>query len=509
MLEGRKYTACGPPEWARLWLALALIGMVAGSLAPFQITTSWPEIRQNAGELNSWDMVIFTAWHGFIPHFAGYFIIGFLSVLAHGNDVKGRFLSVGVMLITSIFVIECLQLFAGRHARFSDLFLNIGGILSGFGFMLGSPAGRRFRTWYCENGIGFSKVINSLIFVTTLMFWWGCGLRPVFGAPRMEWDPAFPLVLGGELKCPRPWTGEIRFVGIYGGALGEAEIKEMHRRRVNDGLATVTERCPLLLAYDFQNTSDWKVIEPGGALKPDGLELSGISEGMLDEVNGLRFSGMDPVRTAGPASALTEKISAAEAFSLEVWIRSLNPDQSGPARIVGVSGSPFFRNFTLGQDGGNLVFRVRNEVNGDNGTLEQLVASEVIDGSVQHVVCVYDKGVSEIYIEGVRVGDKVDLRDPGQYFPLGGRTLTGKIFIAVILIIGAAFPLASFFKNGFETGFSSFDAGVGAITTVIAMTPYLLLGVSDDGLQRSGLFLGLFIVVFAVTFPLLKRYICR
>jgi VanZ family protein len=506
-MKGDNYRQPEDPVWARLWLALVLIGMAAASLTPFRIINSWAEIRLNMEELNSLGLGTPTDLFEILLHFAGYFFVGNLVVLAHRGDVKRQFLSVVLIVIAGIFAIECLQVLAGRHARFSDLVWNIGGFLTGFGFMLGSSAGLRFRTWYREKGIRFSKAINALICVATLMFWWGCGMRPAFGAPRMDWDPSFPLVMGGELTEPRPWIGEIRFVGIHRGALGEEEIGDIHRHRVGDGLAEVSKRCPQLLAYSFQNTPVGKAIEPDGVLKSEGLELQGVSERMLNGGNGLRFSGTNLVRTTGPASKIAETISAAEAFSLEVWFRSLNLDQSGPARIVGVSGGPLYRNFTLAQDGRNLVFRVRNQLNGENGALEQLVATGVVDGSVQHVVCVYDRGVSGIFIEGVRIGDKVDLRDPGQYFPLGGRTATGKIFIALFLVCGIAIPLASFSKNDFEKRLSSFDAGVGAITGVIAMAPYLSLGVSEESLQRSGLFLVIFVVVFVVAYPLLKRCI--
>ena len=59
-------------------------------------------------------------------------------------------------------------------------------------------------------------------------------------------------------------------------------------------------------------------------------------------------------------------------FTLCVTVASHRRKQVGPARIVTLSGGTNRRNFTLGQEGENLVFRLRTPLAGDNGTPPEL-----------------------------------------------------------------------------------------------------------------------------------------
>src|SRR3546814_2328032 len=45
-------------------------------------------------------------------------------------------------------------------------------------------------------------------------------------------------------------------------------------------------------------------------------------------------------------------------------LRSAAPDQSGPARILGMSLDPLLRNSTVAEERGDVVFRIRTDRNG-------------------------------------------------------------------------------------------------------------------------------------------------
>src|SRR5688572_27217610 len=67
-------------------------------------------------------------------------------------------------------------------------------------------------------------------------------------------------------------------------------------------------------------------------------------------------------------------------FSLELRLRPGSQSQSGPARIFTISADPLHRNLTVGQDGRNLVIRLRTPASDLNG-LPPIVVPGVMDTS--------------------------------------------------------------------------------------------------------------------------------
>ena len=88
----------------------------------------------------------------------------------------------------------------------------------------------------------------------------------------------------------------------------------------------------------------------------------------------------------------------------EVTIEAVvSPDtleQDGPARIVTFSADTGSRNFTLGQEGGTLVLRVRTPRTGGNGTNPELTLCDVRAGVPQHVLVTYRPGRLRAYLDG-------------------------------------------------------------------------------------------------------------
>jgi Concanavalin A-like lectin/glucanases superfamily len=91
-------------------------------------------------------------------------------------------------------------------------------------------------------------------------------------------------------------------------------------------------------------------------------------------------------------------------LTLVVWMRPDNLEQSGPARIVTYSQSPASRNFTLGQIGNTLTFRLRTPASGINGVSPALYTGPVLSlSNTSFVAAVYDGRVSRLYVDGKRV----------------------------------------------------------------------------------------------------------
>jgi VanZ like family len=71
--------------------------------------------------------------------------------------------------------------------------------------------------------------------------------------------------------------------------------------------------------------------------------------------------------TAPPPHDWLEAAREAESLEISLTVRPLAPAQSGPARIFTISRDTHLRNLTIGQDGGDLVVRLRTEDTDLNG----------------------------------------------------------------------------------------------------------------------------------------------
>jgi hypothetical protein len=93
----------------------------------------------------------------------------------------------------------------------------------------------------------------------------------------------------------------------------------------------------------------------------------------------------------GPASDLARRLRKTNAFSLLVHCATDSMDQDGPARIVSNSVSPWLRNFTLGQQGSDLIFRLRTPGTSLNGyPFELRVPGVFSDRNPSDILVTYD-----------------------------------------------------------------------------------------------------------------------
>ncbi len=121
----------------------------------------------------------------------------------------------------------------------------------------------------------------------------------------------------------------------------------------------------------------------------------------LTDENGIETRPYTYLSTEGPTTQLSQSFKDSEEFSLEVYFMTLSKDQSGPARIVSYSLDPKKRNFTLGQDQGALIFRLRTTNTNDNGSIPSFRAENIIQsGEKQHIQFTYDGKTENLYLDG-------------------------------------------------------------------------------------------------------------
>ncbi len=104
------------------------------------------------------------------------------------------------------------------------------------------------------------------------------------------------------------------------------------------------------------------------------------------------------ISTAG--KAVYEACKRTNELTVEATITPGNLTQSGPARIITLSSTGHARNFTVGQEGANLVFRLRTTSNGTNGSKVEPKLYRLRAGRAQRVVITYRPGQLSCYVDG-------------------------------------------------------------------------------------------------------------
>lgn len=274
------------------------------------------------------------------------------------------------------YAIEVLQSFLPtRSPSWIDVASNSIGGLSGF-FL--------FYVWNQANislaclAYGIIAVVASLIAQRTITL--------------SNWDQNFPLLLGNELTGSRPWRGRVFEMFIADRAMSAQEVREAYLRKSVD----VFMADSLLCLYGFKGGKNFS--DQRGHLPP--LEwTAGVQEARNE---GALLRENQWLRTPIPVRALTGVLMKTSQFSLGVTLQSLEIDQRGPARIVSLSADSMRRNFTLGQDEGDLIFRLRTSFTGGNGTQSQLRAPAIFSNrETKHIVVTYNGTDLLVYENGL------------------------------------------------------------------------------------------------------------
>ncbi len=87
----------------------------------------------------------------------------------------------------------------------------------------------------------------------------------------------------------------------------------------------------------------------------------------LPAQGGIRFPTPGIVRSVGPPGWVSAAMRS-QRLELMLRVRPFSSDQTGPVRIFTLSADPRFRNLTIGQEGEDLIFRLRTPGTNLNGT---------------------------------------------------------------------------------------------------------------------------------------------
>jgi glycopeptide antibiotics resistance protein len=433
-------------RWAARVAIVSPLLILMGTLAPFDFSL---ESQFSIAEIIDY----FFRYYGKLDDWSANIILylplgfGLASLLGGKPSQRAQFVTILLCAILSL-TTELLQLFLpSRHPSFSDIFANsLGGLLGFHVFFRWKYPIFIFVLTLVERVKGWISVKNlSVVLVgyVALVFLGSLHLQA-----RMDlsnWSTIYPLMLGNEQTeaGALPWQGRISEVAIADRAIAEPEVAQAFSQ---GSLFKVAEDS---LAATYQ-------LADQGADRAGYFDLTQqlpklVWKGDLADFNQETPNLLEPGRwleTEQPASLLTQRLRKTSQFTLSVKVAPSSTTQTGPAQIVSFSGSLDSRNFSLGQQESNLIFRLRTPATGGSGIRPEVFIPNVFENTdSHHIVVIYSKSTLRFYIDNLQNVYSFDL-NPGivlfqNLLPLNRLSNLG-IVICEFLYYGLIFiPLGS------------------------------------------------------------------
>jgi len=393
-----------------LWVVLTYILYL--TLNPFDFSARWFERFTHWGFFDAlWRTYQWKAYD-LIGNVIFFLPVGFLLGRIRGVNSRRSVLRAAAVGALISLCIELTQLFLPRSTSIFDVITNALGTGLGAWWAMRRPrATQDLRPLFRRAAVLWSIVVVLV------------ALAPVQMSHLNLWDDSYPLVLGNEATGDRPWQGQLAQATLYGRPLKGEAVEALWGLPPVDGWTRQA-----LGAVFFAAPDSLIALNPhtdrGVALRSASWHCAGDSTVLY--------------RYAPPVDFNSEARSA-RGFAVEAWMRTASLDQHGPARIVSVSEDADLRNFTLGQSGQRLVFRVRTPLTGPNGSAVQLITPPVLNPHrFQHVVAVFHSGAAQLYVDGKRVGAVHAYRD---YFSEKVLGFGGNGFARFAATFALLFPL--------------------------------------------------------------------
>lgn len=348
--------------------------------------------------------------------------------------------------------LELAQLFFTRSPSLVDIACNtLGGLVGGVSGAVANSAYREYgavgsRACCVSTWLGWMVV--GYVLVLSIFTAWPFPLPNDFS----NWDPTYRLLLGNEGSMNRPWRGTFHLLAVYDRTLNSDEIRTHFSLGPLSHSQQGRAQQGLVLYYDFS--------EQGGdiihdrAVKGTATDLFIHDPSRTEWVapNGLTITG-DTVIASRPA---TEQLVgggslADKELSVEAWVTPDNLAQTGPGRIVSFSKHTDARNFTLGQQHREVVFRLRTPISGLNGTRPALVTSDApLTQATQHLVATYREGMERLYVDGIeRARVFLENRDSLRRIVAGytGESFEWSLYSVMVFPLGLLIGLYYQLKN--------------------------------------------------------------
>lgn len=384
--------------WAPRIVTCSLLLVLLSTLFPFDFSFNGFSVKEIVGRFhtpsNFSDRLVNVLL--FLP--LGFGFAGLLQPTKRSTTAK-----LATVLIVSAglsFAVEFLQVFLPLRApTISDILTNSFGGLLGFvcfhlwKFQIFSYALALIEK--CKDFLSIKRLTAGFIGYMVLTFLILSALLP--SATNLKnWDPTFPLLLGNEGTGDRPWQGYVSEVYIADKAISQKQVARLFAGNREQGRAGSRVEKDYLVA-SYQLTGKGSYSDRTGHLP--NLIWRGEPPDAQDE-RGVFLTSSHWLETASPATSTIQRLRETSQFTLITTVATADTAQTGPARIVSLSSDPDRRNFTLGQEGTNLVFRLRTPITGENGAYPELVVPNIfLDTKPHSLVITYSGSVLQLYAD--------------------------------------------------------------------------------------------------------------
>jgi len=303
------------------------------------------------------------------------------------------FISIACVVVFAILV-ECLQAgIIGRHARLIDVMFAI--ISGGLGATIAAVK--------YEKKCHLFQVSRFAIVVINVCVIWIISAASL-GVQLTNWNCDFPLVLANESTGDRPWLGRMHGFAIYANELSLDQIRLLKKTAFTSEGEKVRRSMGAIVLATAEDRGQVPVLQYRNFEKADS---DGIYYKLKSEQ--LNFNNASTISSLKIGKKMCEDILQQQQFTIEVLASNFDFSLSGPARIISNSTDPSNRNFTLGQEKEDIVFRVRSFRNGVNGSnLAVKTQGDLLQSGENHIVASYGHGKATLVLNGKNVNADVD-----------------------------------------------------------------------------------------------------
>jgi VanZ family protein len=422
----------------------------------------------------SWKLLILTPgtetdWE-IVANSLLYFPLGFATSAYFRTQRMTEFKLFTLNLLISFalsYLCEVLQSFLpSRYPSWTDVGSNMAGGIFGYLFTF---------TWERKSPLLFLIVYFAAACLLAVFMQGSTGLK--------NWNTSYPLVIGNEHTGNRPWKGAVSEFYITRKAATENDI-----RRIFADRSPVPVFSDKLVVYYKKDGSQGYRDELG---KSPPLEITHGSDNSGRQ-------GSPWFETVRAPRDVTNQLVMSSQFTLGATITTQDRNQTGPARIISLSADANQRNFTLGQDGQDLIFRLRTSLTGANGSRPALRVPMVFSTpEVRHVVVTYDGTHLHVYVDGRKSPESLNLTPALFVYNSVRQVDVPSSKIATLLYCGIIFlPIGVMLFLALKQAKLNSDLHLilvgGFIVCVISMTlEGLLVFVSGRQMEAENILLGI------------------
>ena len=192
-------------------------------------------------------------------------------------------------------------------------------------------------------------------------------------------------------------TSPIWLILIFGTLLAQTATAAEPSIRVTDGLQVL---------YTFDRIENGVIPDRSGVGEPLNLRID-QPQGVQFRAGRMIVNSSVNIASDGPAKKIIAAGRETNEITVEAWLKPLDVQQAGPARIVTLSKDTSQRDMTLGQDKGRFDVRLRTTSTDANGMPSTSGLDNSVTTNLTHVVFTRSTdGASQLFMDGKSIATK-------------------------------------------------------------------------------------------------------